>query len=189
MTAPVSIAQLTDTHFGASWGAGDPAAALQAAVAAVRRLPARPDAVLLTGDLAEHGAADEYAQVSTLVAQIGAPVHVLAGNHDDRAALRASFGLPGSGAEPVQYALRLGSLRLVALDTVSPGRGEGELDTPRLRWLDATLAEDPETPTLLAMHHPPFGLGVPVWDAIGIDAAARAALAELLGHHPQVVRI
>jgi ubiquinone/menaquinone biosynthesis C-methylase UbiE len=57
--------------------------------------------------------------------------------------------------EPVQYAVDLGPLPLVVLDTTRPGEDPGTLDTERLARLDAELAASPEAPTLLAMHHPP----------------------------------
>ncbi|HEY5430584.1 MAG TPA: metallophosphoesterase, partial [Solirubrobacteraceae bacterium] len=109
-----------------------------------------------------------------------APVYALAGNHDDRETLRRCFGLGGAAGEPVQYAMDLGALRLIALDTTRPGEDGGELDSHRLRWLDAELARAPDQPTLLAMHHPPFAIGIAVWDAIGLPAADRRALAVVL---------
>ena len=52
MTRPWLLAQLTDPHIGADWGAAtDPAAALAAAVDALRGSPDPPDAVVVTGDL------------------------------------------------------------------------------------------------------------------------------------------
>jgi hypothetical protein len=39
------------------------------------------------------------------------------------------------------------------------------------------------------MHHPPFTVGIPVWDAIGLPPADRRALGEILGRHPQVQRV
>jgi hypothetical protein len=36
------------------------------------------------------------------------------------------------------------------------------------------------------MHHPPFETGRPVWDAIGLAAADRRAVAEIVGRHSQV---
>src|SRR5262245_52348649 len=101
MPAPFLLAQLSDHHIGATWGTGDPVAGLSAVVDAVRGLPDRPDAVLLTGDLADNAAADEYRVVEALVSRIGAPVFALPGNHDDRDALRGSFGLPGEPGSPV----------------------------------------------------------------------------------------
>lgn len=174
---------------GANWDGCDPVAALAAAVEAVQALRPRPDAVLVSGDLAEHAEEREYDQVRELLAPIDAPIYVLPGNHDDRAALRRHFDLPGVNDEPVQYAAELGPLRLVVLDTNRPGEDPGDLDAQRLAWLDAELASAPETPTLLAMHHPPLVTGIPVLDAIGLPAEDRRALAAVVERHPQVRRI
>ena len=148
-----------------------------------------PDAVLISGDLAEHGADAEYEQVRELAARLGAPVHPLPGNHDDRAALRRHFGLPGVDAEPVQYAVELGPLRLVVLDSTRPGEDPGRLDADRLAWLEATLAAAPDVPTLLALHHPPLVTGIPAHDENGLPADDRRALGEVVAAHSQVRRI
>jgi 3',5'-cyclic-AMP phosphodiesterase len=44
-------------------------------------------------------------------------------------------------------------------------------------------------PTVLAMHHPPVAIGLPVLDAIGIAEPERTALGELLARSPQVRRL
>ena len=56
------------------------------------------------------------------------PVHVLAGNHDDR--VSAARELPAAARRrqtsgDYRYATRCGPLRLVAVDTTEPGRDEG----------------------------------------------------------------
>jgi 3',5'-cyclic AMP phosphodiesterase CpdA len=155
----------------------------------VRDLVPSPDAVLISGDLAEHGAADEYEQVRALAGRLEAPLYALPGNHDDRAALRRHFGLPGADAEPVQYAVELGPLRLVVLDSTRPGEDPGELDAERLDWLEAALAAAPDVPTLLALHHPPLVTGIPAHDENGLPPADRRALGEVVAAHPQVRRI
>jgi 3',5'-cyclic-AMP phosphodiesterase len=189
VSRPYLLVQLSDPHIGASWGDGDPVAKLAAAVDAVLALKESPNAVLVSGDLADHAADDEYEQVRALVGRIDAPAYVLPGNHDDRDALHRHFGVPGAGGRSVQYAADLGPLRLVVLDSTRPGEDRGELDGERLGWLDRTLAEAPRAPTVVAMHHPPFTVGIPVWDAIGLPAADRLALGELLGRHPHVRRV
>lgn len=145
--------------------------------------------MLLSGDLAEHAADSEYDQLRELLAPLDVPVHVVAGNHDDRAALRRHFDLPGVGGEPIQYAVDLGPLRLVVLDTTRPGEDPGALDEERLAWLDAELAAAPEAPTLLAMHHPPLVTGLPALDAIGLPAEDRRALGAIVERHAQVRRL
>jgi 3',5'-cyclic AMP phosphodiesterase CpdA len=186
VSAPLLIAQLSDPHIGGTWGAGDPVAGLASAVAAVRALDPAPAAVVVTGDLADHGADSEYEQLLGLLEPLEVPVHLLVGNHDDRAALRRHVDLPGEGDEPLQYAVQIGPLRIVALDSMRAGGDSGELDGPRLSWLDASLAAAPDLPTLLAVHHHPAPIGLPAFDAIGIPARDRAALAEVLAGRPQV---
>ena len=167
---------------------GDPAAAdgLAAAVRDVLALDPAPDAVLLSGDVAADGRPEEYTLVRELLAPLRAPVHALPGNHDDRAGLRAAFGLPTAADEPVRYAVLCGELRLVVCDTIQPGRDDGRLGAAAVDWLGATLAAAPGTPTIVAMHHPPVLIGVPAMDAIGLPAEDRAALRALLDRHRQV---
>jgi Icc protein len=189
MSEPFLIVQISDPHVGADWGIGDPVAKLSAAVESVRALAAKLDAVLISGDLADHATDAEYEQVKKLLTPLNAPLYVLPGNHDDRSALHRHFGGPGANGEPVQYAADLGPLRMVVLDSTRPGEDRGELDPARLAWLDATLGAAPETPTLLAMHHAPLITGIPAMDEVGLPVADRRALGAVIERHPQILRI
>ena len=189
MSRPFALAQLSDPHIGAEWGGGDPVARLEAAVESIRSMRPEPDALLVSGDLTDNAEDAEYERVRELLAPLEAPVYVLPGNHDDRAALHRHFGVPGSGGAPVQYSVDLGPMWLVVLDTTRPGEDPGELDADRLAWLDAELFAAPKVPTLLAKHHPPLVTGVPAWDAIGLATADRKALGEVVERHPQVRRL
>ena len=183
------LAQLSDPHIGATWAGEGSVDRLAAAVRSVREVRPQPDAVLVTGDLADHATDEEYQLLSELLAPLGAPIHALPGNHDDRRALHRHFGVPGADGEPVQYSVDLGPLRLVALDTTIPGEDGGALDGGRLEWLDSELALAPGRLTLVAMHHPPIVTGIPAWDEIGLREADRQALAEVIERHPQVRRL
>src|SRR4051794_28180001 len=163
------LVQLSDFHLGTDGAAG----ALAEAVQRVRALRNRPAAVLVSGDVAEHGAEEEYALARELLAPLGVPVHLLAGNHD-------------RFPERTEYAVRCGELRLVVCDTSIPGRDEGSLD---VAGLEARLAENPQAPAIVAMHHPPVPIGIPFADRIGLPPADRAALAALLQRSPQVRRV
>jgi 3',5'-cyclic AMP phosphodiesterase CpdA len=189
MRSPFLIVQLSDPHIGAAWADGDPVEGLRAAVESVRAMRPQPDAILVSGDLADNGADVEYERVRELLAPLQAPAYVLPGNHDDRRTLRRHFGLPGADAEPVCYSVDFGPLRLVVLDSTLPGEDRGTLDAKRLAWLDAELAAAPEQLTLIAMHHPPLLIGVPAWDEIGLAAEARRLLGEVVEGHRQVRRI
>jgi 3',5'-cyclic AMP phosphodiesterase CpdA len=189
------LVQLSDFHVGSDEG-GDPVSDLRSAVAAVRAMRPGPDAVLVSGDLVEHGSPDEYAIVREALGPLAMPVHVLPGNHDDREALRAAFATaqpaattPVTGRAPYRYATRVGALALVACDSTRPGRPDGALDDDSLEWLAQALTVASPGPAIVAMHHPPITIGMPVLDAMGIQARDRGALATLLASFPNVVRV
>jgi Icc protein len=186
--ADALLAQLSDPHVRVGGDDGASARALEAAVRAILDLRPAPQAVLVSGDIAEGGDAREYERVRELLAPLPMPVHVLAGNHDDRDALREHFGPPGEHG-PLRYTARCGALRLVVCDTTRPGRDDGQLDARQRAWLEAQLAAEPRAPTIVAMHHLPLPIGLPVLDGIGLPQADRSALAELLARAPQVRRV
>jgi 3',5'-cyclic AMP phosphodiesterase CpdA len=189
VSRPFLLAQLSDPHIGAEWADGDPVAGFAAAVETVRAMALQPNAVLVSGDLADNAIDSEYEQVRDILARLQVPSYVLPGNHDDRRALHRYFGVPGGAGEPVQYSVDLGPLRLVVLDTTRPGEDPGELDAARLDWLDAELAAAPRVATVIAMHHSPLVTGVPAWDEFGLPAADRRGLCEVIQRHPQVRRL
>lgn len=187
--APFLLAQISDPHIGAQWNDADPDECLRRAVEAIQALPDRPDALLVSGDLTDNGAPEEYRRVRDLLAPLDLVPHVLPGNHDLRGPLREEFGLPGRDEEPVSYAADLGPLRLVCLDSTIPGAEGGSLDGGRVEWLEATLAEDAEKPTVVALHHPPLRTEIPTFERIGLASGSRDALADVIARHPQVMRI
>jgi 3',5'-cyclic AMP phosphodiesterase CpdA len=187
------IAQISDTHVSTPKGADDDffqtSEHLARAVAHLNRLPARPDLVVITGDLVDRGELAEYEQLRGLLAPLAMPVFLLPGNHDDRDNLRRVFAdhpyLPRDGF--LQYTVDGWPVRLVVLDTHIPREPGGRLCAERLAWLDARLAEEPQRPTVVAMHHPPFLIGIPIMDAMGLDGID--GLAAVIRRHPQVERV
>ncbi|MGD0452665.1 MAG: phosphodiesterase [Solirubrobacteraceae bacterium] len=188
--SPATLVQLSDLHLRPGEDGNGPAERLERAVRQVAALQPRPHAVLLSGDLADRPSRAVYEQAHELLAPLGVPLHAIPGNHDDRDLLRAQFGPgPAPAGAPVNFALSCGPLRLVGCDSTRPGDDAGVLGGEQLSWLDETLGREPETPTLLALHHPPVLTGVHVMDAIALAAEDRVALEALLGGHPQVLAI
>lgn len=185
------IAQISDTHVKRpgklAYRQVDTAAMLRACVEQVMAVRPRPDLVLITGDLVDRGDPVEYAYLRELLAPLSLPMLVIAGNHDDRDAMRVAFPdatyLPRSGY--LHYAVNRGPLRFIGLDTLIPGEGGGMLCDERLQWLEATLSEAQDCPTLVMMHHPPFDTGIAHMDEKGL--VGRETYAALIDRHPQVV--
>ena len=193
MERPMLIAQITDTHVSHAGSVNDrvyrTARHLERAVDHLRALRPRPDIVLVTGDLVEHGQPEEYARLRGILDALDVPLYLIPGNHDAREALVDGFDhhryLPRDGF--VQYTVEDWPVRFIALDTLVPGESGGRLCAERLGWLDARLAERPERPTVLFMHHPPFVTGMAAMDHMGLDGGP--ALADVVRRHPQVERI
>ena len=193
------LVQLTDLHVRprglAAYRMLETNMLTERAFRAVRALDARgmrPDAVVISGDLTENGLVAEYQQLAEMLDRtLGhLPVYVVPGNHDRREVLRAELShLPGiEGCDGfIQFVIEDHALRLVMLDTVVPGAGHGILCTDRLAWLDATLAQEPERPTVIVMHHPPILCGIRHMDAINLRDAD--AFASVIERHRQVRRI
>ena len=95
------IARISDTHLDGG----------ERALARTRRVMdylhgCRIDAILVTGDLTDHGEIQEYEQVKAeLTADV--PVLTLPGNHDERSAYRKVL-LDGEGGAPVNQLHRVG---------------------------------------------------------------------------------
>jgi 3',5'-cyclic AMP phosphodiesterase CpdA len=192
------LCQISDLHIKAerklAYGRVDTAGMLERCVAAILRLAPAPDAVLITGDLVDRGSDAEYELLAQLIAPLSTqghlPVYLIAGNHDERDALRRNFPAHTylrQWAPFVQYAIDAHALRIVALDTVIPGQGGGLVCAERLDWLDRTLSQAPEQATVILMHHPPFVTGIGHMDRVGLDNSD--ALEAVVRRHPQVERV
>jgi Icc protein len=186
------VAQITDLHVVGPGqlcqGRVATNARLREAVAHLNGLDPRPDAVIATGDLTDHGTAEEYALLREILAPLRAPLYLVPGNHDDRLRFLEAFAdhayLPRPGAPFAHYAIEDHPVRLVGLDTTVPGQPHGMLCDERLAWLDATLGARPDRPTLLFMHHPPFRTGIRWIDAVGLHGGRR--MEAIVARHRQV---
>lgn len=192
---PFLIAQISDPHVRPRgrlcYGRVDTAAHLERAVAAILALPQRPDVVVVTGDLVDAGRDEEYALLRELLDPLRIRTLLIPGNHDDRGALLRAFAdhpwlasAGGDGTGEIRYAIEDMPVRIVALDTVIPGKPGGRLGERSLAWLDETLSGRGDAPTVVIMHHPPFATFIGHMDAMGL--ANPAALAAVISRHPQV---
>ena len=72
-------------------------------------LPSPPDAVIVTGDIADHGAEAEYERVRGLV-KLTSPVLWCPGNHDDRGPYRKALLGEVANGEPVDRAYEIAGI-------------------------------------------------------------------------------
>ncbi len=197
MSQPWIVAQISDPHLKAggkfSYGVVDTLGALQRMVAHLNASVPQPDAVVVSGDLVDFGNAEEYAVLAPVLGELAMPFYLVPGNHDDRGQLLAAFAgqpcLPvtGNPAGTLDWVVDTHPLRLIGLDSTIPSAHGGQLSDVQLAWLDRRLGEQPDTPTLLILHHPPFITGIGHMDRAPFANAV--AFEQVVARHPQVERL
>jgi 3',5'-cyclic AMP phosphodiesterase CpdA len=188
------IAQMSDLHIRPrgelAYGVSETNLLAERAIHALLRLDPQPDCVLVTGDVTDCGLDEEYAIAAELLSRLPFPTYAVPGNHDRREAFRRAFGpagyLPAEG--PLNFTAWCGAARIVGLDSLVPGASHGELSPDTLDWLDATLLDHPDVPTLVMLHHPPFETGIGHMDKARLFSGAEA-LERIIGAHRQVQRV
>ncbi|MBK6637878.1 MAG: phosphodiesterase [Rhodocyclaceae bacterium] len=188
----MKIIHLSDLHLvapGHQVGGRDPAQSLARALTLVRRDHADAAFCLLTGDLADAGEEAAYAELTRQLADLPMPCYVMPGNHDERAHLRKAFpDLPLSTEGFIQQALPTPAGLFLLLDTLNAGRPGGWYDDARALWLRQQLTGAGEQAIFLAMHHPPFAVGIPSMDRYALRDTAHFDAA-LKGYEARVRHI
>lgn len=168
----MKLLQVTDTHLvadGAKIYGLDPAARLAACVAHINAHHADAAFCVVSGDLTDDGRPEAYRALKRVLDGLAVPYRLMAGNHDDRAALLTAFpDTPRDADGFIQASLDTPEGRLLLLDTVEPGSHGGAYCRRRGAWLAERLASAGDRPVYLFMHHPPFPLGLPSMDRIGL---------------------
>ncbi|WP_410661096.1 metallophosphoesterase [Amycolatopsis sp. lyj-112] len=143
------------------------------------------DAILVTGDIADHGTVEEYRRAAELF-KTDVPLFTCPGNHDERGPYREGLLDQAPGDAPLNSVHTVGDVTFVMADTSIPGKPDGLLDDETLTWLDGVLA-DGDGPAFVCFHHPPVELGLPLVD--GIRQHGEDRFAEVLARHPRVVAL
>ncbi|WP_251091671.1 metallophosphoesterase [Streptomyces sp. Caat 7-52] len=175
-TPVIVIAHLSDTHIDSGPRSVE---RTQAVMRYLEDLPYDLDAVLVTGDITDHGLPSEYERARRLFSSRH-PVLLCPGNHDSRDAFRTHLLAQEGATTPVNQVLRSADVVIAVCDSSVPGKDEGFLSDETLAWLEDVLDRTSDrTPVLIGFHHPPAQLHVPFVDGIRQFGAERlAALAD-----------
>ncbi|MFI6172833.1 metallophosphoesterase [Nocardia sp. NPDC051052] len=167
MNTPVTIVQLTDTHIRHAGekvhGKVDTYENLTYVLQQLRASQQRIDALVLSGDLTDNGSPEEYRRlrdaVEPVAAALGAQTVYVMGNHDERAAFGSELlGNDAATLDPDvthDSVTEVAGVRVIALDSSTPGRHDGRLEPGQLDWLADELRRPAPHGTLLVLHHPP----------------------------------
>jgi 3',5'-cyclic-AMP phosphodiesterase len=186
----VLIAQLTDLHVGPEddavcAGNLDRFSECLAMIGALQR---RPDLLLVTGDVAEHGDRKSYRRFLAAVDGCGMRWTCTLGNHDDPDSFAAALAERPCAWLQQGNAFACGDWRVVLAESRCAGLDGGWFDEARAERLDATLRRHPRAPTLLALHHPPVAVGLD-WMDPEPGAGWVERLSAVVERHKQVRQI
>jgi 3',5'-cyclic AMP phosphodiesterase CpdA len=175
------VAHVSDTHFGNA--VQDPVSRAAAVMDHLLAMSPRPDVLIVTGDVADHGLPEEYAVARGWLDRWQGPLAVCPGNHDVRTAFEDCLGVAARSV------LEAAGFRFVMLDSLIDAVAgqrvdEGRLGDEQLDWLDHRLGES-DVPAFVCLHHPPTTIGLELMDPIRLVGGD--SLAAVLDHHPQVV--
>ncbi len=183
------VAHVSDTHFGHDLGQA--ADRTRRVLDAILAMDPRPDVLVHTGDVTDHGSAEEYAEARQVLSAWDGPLAISPGNHDVRTPYKETF-LDGAAGATRGWANRshtVGGARFLMLDSLVDAvdgvrQDHGVLAPEQLAWLDAELSWDTR-PTFVCLHHPPVEIGVALMDPIMLTDPG--SLCAVLDRHPHVV--
>lgn len=165
----IKLLQFTDMHLlddpAAEWRGSIPQRTFESTLYHARRNHWPPDAVLLTGDLANDEFEQSYARLAHMAKRWERPVIILPGNHDDARSAGAAFSEP-----PLHYCGQydMGNWRIVALDSQIPGHAGGRLSQPERDRLIRAAADRGDRHLAVILHHPPVKVGSRWLDGVGM---------------------
>jgi 3',5'-cyclic-AMP phosphodiesterase len=193
---PMLIAQISDTHISQP----DPdephtlerIAALESFVEHVGKMAEKPDLILHTGDVSQDGKPEQYETVKSMMDTIDIPVFFALGNRDQGANLiegLMDFGDAKLDSGFLIYSIDGFPVRLIAMDTQKRKSRIGTTCSVRLGILEELLEEQPDTPTALFMHHPPFEVPSSKYPFQFDDPSLADTFLRLVARHEQVVHL
>ncbi len=186
------IAQISDTHI--ELDSPDGAARmrdLQRCVDDINGLDPLPDVVIHTGDLVHNGNPNAYAVAKRILSGLRPPLHVTAGNRDERSALRTAFPAEDElqpGSRYRQFRVDGYAVRLIGLDTLADKDNKGDFCETRAGCLAEALAADATWPTVVFMHHPAFEVVASKYPFQFGSRDAMERMTRVLNGHGRVVR-
>lgn len=154
---------------------------LRATIAAARERFPHPDAILVTGDIAQDESRGAYERFVECFEGTDTPVFCVPGNHDNPTYLREAMQ-----GEPFTYCGEVLSDAwiVVLLDSHDPGRAPGRLAASQLQRLAAQLAAHDDRHALIVLHHHPVASGSAWLDTVGLENADE--LFAIVDRHPRV---
>lgn len=166
--AKLELVQFTDPHLFADrrgeMRGVNTYDSLQNVLAAARLRHWTPDALLVTGDIAQDESRGGYRLLRSVLEPLAMPVLCIPGNHDDPEFMKDELHGDFILMQPVAFE----HWGVLLLSTYLHGTASGELDEAALAELDKVLTEGAREHFLVCLHHQPVPVGSRWLDGVGL---------------------
>ena len=188
----MKFVQVTDTHLvprGELLHGLDPCERLDACIDDINRYHRDAELCIITGDLVDEGQPQAYCDLKECLSRLKMPCHLLVGNHDHRGRLLYEF--PDLSVDDngfLQTVIKTSAGLFFLLDTIEQGKAWGVYCEKRLAWLKNAMETAQNLPVYLFMHPPPFSVGLPCLDRLGLGTDGER-LAEIVAPYANIRHI
>lgn len=181
----IKALQITDTHlFADSSGCLlglNTEQSLNAITEEVRAHHLPADLILATGDLVHDGTPAAYRRIFSHLENFDLPVYCLPGNHDEARTLQRT--LDNGSIRYTEHA-HYGNWHFIFLDSTIADSEGAHLTPETLDMLEKQLQSDPDSHTLVCLHHQPILMGSRWLDTMAVDNPE--GFFAIIERHPQV---
>ena len=151
------LLHFTDTHLlqdnSSVLRGANTSASLDRVVELAKSTSLNPDAIVITGDIAEDGSTEAYQTLLRSLSSFKAPIRWAPGNHDNLGAMEAVAGKTMLS----EKSLTLNNWKILLVDSTLNGCAHGDISKSELNWLDLCLSSTPNDieNTAVCLHHNP----------------------------------
>lgn len=149
-------------------------------------LPFTPEFVLHTGDVVYNPNPDAYPVAQEVFSKVKYPIYYARGNHDLPGPMREYLSdVPDGPANKLDYDFRIRDFHVIVFDS-HDDKTFGIVQDEQLEWLATTLEESDARSFVLATHHCPVQLHIPVYDELMMISNHDALFDVLRPHHDRI---
>ncbi len=124
------------------------------------------DLLVISGDLSDDGTISSYEIIKKSLSELTIPYYIIPGNHDNKKNMASVFSehkyLNNYIDNRIFHSFIIDNIKIILLDSVSPGGPHGSLTEGILKQLEIEL--DSNINSLVFLHQPPFPSGIGFMD-------------------------
>ena len=166
----LTIAQASDFHICSNgnfaYEVSDTVKGLNNFIRHINKLSFSIDLLCITGDLSDDGTISSYELVKENLSELTIPYYIIPGNHDNKKNMASVFSehkyLNNYIDNRTYHSFSIKNIKIILLDSVSPGEPHGSLTDGILKELEIEL--DSNSNSLVFLHQPPFPSGIGFMD-------------------------